>query len=95
MANILTQNPHIIDTAGAGTIIETPINVKKIRWVGATTAGHSCIVKDKNDNIFWESVAAGANYVEETDFTTYYTQSSVLQGLRVTTLGSGRLYIYH
>ena len=87
MANDLTKNPWQVDTA-AGTVLTTmKLRVKGVRWVGATTAGHTAIIHDQNSRIVWRSVATGANYVEsdliENDW----------DGLIVPTLASGILYI--
>ena len=92
MANDLTLNPLKIDTAG-NDLLTTPLRVRKIRWVGGTTAGHTAVIQDQNSNPFWSSVASAANYVEESDFSTDDSQRTVLNGLSVT-LGSGTLYIY-
>lgn len=94
MANSTTLNPLVIDTSGASAILTTPIRIRKIRWTGGTTAGHTAIVKDQNDNAFWESIASGSNYVEESDFSTIDSNSIRINGLKVTALGSGKLYIY-
>lgn len=94
MANNIQNNPLIIDTAGAGTLISTPFRIKKVRWVGGTTAGHEATITDQNGTVFWTSVAVGVNYVEETDFSTMDRARTVLNGLKVPTLGSGKLYIY-
>lgn len=95
MANVVTANPLIIDTAGAGNILSRELKINEIRWVGATTAGHSAVVRDKADRITWESVADAANYVEESHFFTITGEREFVQeGLRVTALGSGKLYIY-
>lgn len=94
MANDLTINPLRVDTAGAGAIVTTPIRIHKIRWTGATTAGHTAVIRDQNNNHFWSSVASGANYVEESDFSTDQLQRNVINGLIVPTLGSGVLHIY-
>ena len=94
MANDLTGNPLKIDTADPGAIITTDIKISKIRWVGATTAGHQAVVHDQNSNLFWESICPGDNYVEESDFTTTNQNKRTIHGLIVPTLGSGKLYIY-
>jgi len=94
MANNLTINPYVLDTPGGGTITTNVLHLKKLRWVGATAAGHQCVLTDQSGNVFWESFAAGANYVEETDFSTYNQKGNTLNGIRLTILGSGRLYLY-
>lgn len=92
MANDLTASPLIIDTASSTMLVEVPIFIKRIRWVGATTAGHQVIIQDVNGRVLWESVAAGANNVESE------SQDAVglwPTGFKVPTLGSGKLYIYY
>jgi hypothetical protein len=94
MANNVSRNPLVIDTAGGSPITTQQLRIRKLRWVGGSAAGHQAIVQDQFGNVFWESIAAGANYVEETDFSTDLTQRTVVSGLTVPTLGSGKLYIY-
>lgn len=95
MANDFTHYPLVIDTASGSVLTTTSYRIKKIRWVGATTAGHQAVIYDANSNLFWESVCPGANYVEESDFTWDDSQRNVLAGFRVPTLGSGKLEIYY
>lgn len=95
MANVLNQNPYVIDTASATVLLTVPIRIKKIRWVGGTTLNHTASIQDQNSNVFWESTCPGQSYVEETDFTTYDSQSAVMNGLKVPTLGSGKVFIYY
>ena len=87
MANDLTKRPWKVDTAAATVLSSDRLRVKGVRWVGATTAGHTAIIHDKNSRVVWSSVATGANYVEsdliENDW----------EGLIVPTLGSGILYL--
>lgn len=94
MANDLTKYPLVIDTASGSVLATYDIRVRKIRWVNGTTAGHQAVIQDQYGNLFWESYAAGANYVEESDFTCDWSQKNVLHGLKVPTLGSGKLEIY-
>lgn len=95
MANNLTFNPLRLDTASGSVLTTESYRVKKIRWVGGTTAGHQVILQDQHSNTLWETVASGSNYVEETDFTWNTTNTVVLSGIRLPTLGSGKLYIYY
>jgi hypothetical protein len=94
MANDITKWPLVIDTASGTAVLTSSLRIKKIRWVNATTAGHQASIQDQNGNIFWESIASGANYVEESDFSTEESHRPVLYGLKVPTLGSGKLYLY-
>ena len=87
MANDLTQDPLIIDTAAATVLSTNNLYIKSIRWVGATTAGHTAIIHDQASNVIWSSVASGANYVESEIVEQW------VNGLIVPTLASGVLYI--
>lgn len=87
MANDLTQDPYIIDTAAADVLSTNKLYIKSIRWVGGTTAGHTAVVRDQQSNTIWSSVASGANYVESEIIEQW------IDGLIVPTLASGVLYV--
>lgn len=88
MANVIS-NPIVIDTPGSGLIYNGEVKVQAFRWISASAvAGHGAIVKDRNDITKWESVASGPNY-EDVDHLEFS-----FNGLKVTALGSGVLYIY-
>lgn len=88
MANSATENPHIIDTAGASLVATGNTRIHNVRWVGATTAGHQAIIQDNAGRVVWESVAPAANYVEKDSI-----NREAIGGYKVPTLGSGKLYI--
>lgn len=94
MANLLGTHPLIIDTPSGTALLTEPIRIQKIRWIGATTAGHTAVVTDVNNNVFWESVASGANYVESEDWSNLRWERRVMNGLKVPTLASGKLELY-
>ena len=88
-ANSTTRSPIIVDTPGAGTILATSRRIVKVRWVGATTAGHTAVIQDSSDSRnVWESIAAGSNYVEDN------VMNIAVAGIKVPTLSSGKLYIH-
>ena len=89
MANDLTSNPWVIDTASATSLTTQRIKVKGVRWIGATTAGHTCVIQDDDSKVKWASVAPSSNYVEADT----PTNSTPWNGIKVPTLGSGTLYI--
>jgi len=76
---------RFVDGANPGTVL----NIKGIRWVGATTAGHACVITREDGLVYWESLASGANYVESDTIERQWQQN-----FKLTTLGSGRVYIY-
>lgn len=64
MANEFHDNYWILDTLG--TVSEEPVKIRAIRWVSAgAAAGHQIVLTDADGNTVWETVATGANYVEE------------------------------
>lgn len=68
-----------------------PLYVRTVRWVGATTLGHTAIIKDQNGVVKWESVAPGGSNVEAELMTG--NKGSYWDGFAVTALDSGKLYI--
>ena len=86
MANV-AGNPFKVDTASATAFLTTQVKVRGIRWVGATTAGHTVVLTDAAGVEKWASVANAANYVESD------TPSFSCLGLAAPTLASGILYI--
>ena len=91
MANQVTGNPWIIDTASGSAILTSMAQVRSFRWTGGTTAGHSCVVQDQNGKVVWDSFANGANFLDEKVFEERHGRT--VNGLIVPTLGSGKLYI--
>ena len=63
-----------------------------IRWRGATTAGHTCVISDSADVVLWSSVAGGVNNVEESDLGRKWTQGTT--GIKVI-MGSGTVDLYY
>lgn len=94
MANDITGNPLVIDTASASVITSYVFTAWAIRWVNGTTAGHTISVQDKNSKIKYATVASAANYVEESHLISPKSESLVFDGLLVPTLASGTIYIY-
>ena len=90
MANDITANPVIVDTAGTSALTSKTFIATKIRWVGATTAGHQAIVQDSSSVVKFKAEATGANYSESEHF----DPPLIFSGLIVPTLGSGTVYIY-
>jgi hypothetical protein len=88
-ANDTSISPWVLDTA-SGTAIQTGnIKVLCVRWVGATTAGHQAILTDNAGRVVWEEVAAGSNFS-----TSECMPLLFIGGIKLTTLGSGKVYLY-
>ncbi len=90
----LVTNPIVIDAASASVHTNYIFSAWMIRWVGATAAGHTISVQDKNGVVKYASEASGANYVEESHLVSPKNLSLLFDGLKVPTLGSGTIYIY-
>jgi hypothetical protein len=100
MANVINQNPLIIDTASATPFITGRIAIEKFRWIidSGSAGGDAVVVKDGVGKTVWEAVladvGASADVVlpEDSNFITPF----VTMGLAVTTLAAGtKLYIYY
>lgn len=62
--------------------------VKSMRWVGGSTAGHHCTVTDTAGNAVVDFICDAANFTD----VHYFVEE--FEGLIVTVLGSGTLYVY-
>lgn len=88
MANDLTQNPFVVDTAATTLLISNPVYMKTVRWVSeSSSAGDNVVIKDLESNVYLECTALGAN----TDKS--YLIERWVSGARVTTLDSGKVYL--
>lgn len=90
MANDTSTTPWILDTASATPITTETLRPRGIRWIGATTAGHECILQDQAGRRKWHSVAGGANHVEADDLNGI---DNLWDGVILATLGSGVVYL--
>lgn len=95
MANSITGNPLVIDTAAAAAITAYTFKAWMLRWVSpSASAGHTIVVQDRNGNVKYSTVATGSNYVEESHLVNPRNESLIFDGLIVPTLASGTIYIY-
>lgn len=93
---IIRNKVIIMTNSDVNTVISGTFHVNKVRWVYGQTAGDNVVLKDSNNNIWWETVASGTNYVESDDFSTHSERESgfPLNGIKATQLDSGTVYIY-
>ena len=64
MANDLSRRPWFLDTVAV--ITTDRVRIRKLRWLGGTTAGHACQVEDSNGEIIWRSLPNRANFIHQT-----------------------------
>ncbi len=63
MANTLTSNPLIINTAATIAVGNPtrPILARRIEWVGPATVGNTCVIADLGGNTIAEGICAVVN----------------------------------
>lgn len=88
MANALLGNPWIIDSTG--TLTADMVQVRGIRWIGASTNAHAAVITNTDGVVKWASQAATATLGTPEESLIPFPSG----GLKVPTLGSGKLYIY-
>jgi len=92
MANVISGQPIIIDTAAATVIISTQFRVQSIWWDNTAPANADIVtVKDKLGIVKWNQTLATGNLVPV--FATFYPWI-IFNGLIVSALTRGKLYIY-
>lgn len=91
----VTRKSYVITMTAASDEIATPLR-GTLRWVSkGATAGDDILVVQSSANggdgssTVWESMAAGANYKEESLPGQYYPH-----GIKVSVIDSGTLYFY-
>lgn len=93
MSNDLTTNPIVIDTPGTAVLLTSNLYVQSVRWVitASGTAGEQAVITDKDSKVVWEAVntLTGGFFDEEAQLDMH----KPWKGLRVPTLGHGKLYI--
>lgn len=77
-----------VTSAGSTLIYDSSLDVMAIRFTGATTAGHQCVIQGSDNEELWRSVAGGANYTELDG-----VKRKWKNGFKVTTLDSGQVIV--
>lgn len=91
MANVLRQSPWILDTAGAATLWPSRFAPSKVVWSGPTTVAHVLELTDVNGKVLLHLVCEVAGGSQQVTF----PRGQYWNGLKLPTLGSGTVYIYH
>lgn len=95
MANDFFENQFILDTPSVNLIKQSLaynapfLRIKGIRWIGTGAAGDACVIQAANNKVYWEAVAGLTNYA-----ITDTIERMWQQDFKLTTLTSGRVYIY-
>lgn len=91
MANSVSSYPLVVDTVTDVSLVSKLFNALVIRWTSGSVAD-TCVLKDKDGNVRWQSVGTIANNVQESNFPSDHPLT--FNGLSVTTLGTGTVFIY-
>lgn len=96
MANNLNFNPWLLDTTSSTAVVTYDLVIQKLRVSSMTATSGLFQVTDQYNNVIWEGVAGAASYTEESDFNHMRTgQGYLAHGLKLTSLSSGKLFVYH
>lgn len=92
MANVVTGNPFILDTATDAVVFSGDFWASMI-YVSSAGSADTFSLDDKNDNEKW---AATSNVLDGSLAPTVFPPTKPLHfnGLKVPTLGGGRVFIY-
>ena len=91
MANKLTTNPIVLDTAGATSAIAIPLGIQAIVWDNPGAAGAQCVLHDAaGGNVIWQCTAQAQYVGGRIEF----PRALRVAGLYLTTLGSGTVLVY-
>lgn len=92
MANTITCNPLIIDTAATITF-NRPLLCKEIDWVGAATVGNAAVITDLAGNIRAQGKAAVVNAV--INLWSGPAKLTLKSPFIISTINSGQLMIWY
>lgn len=84
-----TNNGYLVKCTAASDEVTGQFRVTTIRWVNGSTADHQCIVTDSDDNVVFDSVADGPNFI---DIHPIFRQ---MNGIKISTLDSGNVFVYY
>ena len=84
----VTDNGYVIKMTAQSDTLDKNFYAGYIRWVGATNTGHTCVLKDGSGNELFYSEADGGRFID------IHPLCRWVEGLELTTLGSGTLYVY-
>ena len=90
MANVVSSSPFIIDTATDTAIFTDDFQLFAIAWTSGSTDGIS--IQDKDGVVKYASAGTVAGHSERF---TFPSEAPVrFNGLKVPTLGTGKVYLY-
>ncbi|OHB71859.1 MAG: hypothetical protein A2W23_06320 [Planctomycetes bacterium RBG_16_43_13] len=82
-----SSDPIILEVPSTTILFDSRLYIKEIKWVRATTAGHTVVLQNRNGRTLWASEAAGDNFVD------IFLYEGWVEGLSIPTLASGKVYV--
>lgn len=94
MANDITQNPIILDSAGSSVVTSSFLRVVAVVWNSGASgvAGDQCLLKDKSGKVKVDlalNIAKGSEYLVFPD-----NHPLLMHGIIATTITHGTVYVY-
>lgn len=89
MANDLTQNPYVLDTAAAITVGTTPVSIMGFVF-RATNATNSVVIHDNNGNLLLTLSAPANNEC----VVVMFPEPLIVRGLTINAITNGILHIF-
>jgi hypothetical protein len=80
---------NIFEVTSSTDVISRTMNLASCRWIGATTAGHTCEVTDSSGNPIFKSEANGANFIDGWVF-----GKKTVDGIKFVSMQSGLMQFY-
>lgn len=81
------SDPIILEVPSTTVLFTSRLYIKSIRWVDATTAGHTAVLAGKGGRTFFASEASGDNFIDS------FLYEGWVEGLQIPTLASGKVYL--
>lgn len=77
-----------------GTVCATEISILAIHYAAGTTAGHTAVLTDGQDNPICTLSCGGNGFTDHIDLSHFPIPARSWKGLKVATLGSGVVTIF-
>lgn len=96
MANDITTNPLVLDTAAATAIVSNLIKITALKWTvdNAGADNDTCVLSDKNGKVVYEEILNVATNGTLQAPPMNFAPPLKVNGLIMTTLSGGKLYVY-
>ena len=93
MANVITGNPIICDTAAATVVVSTQFLVQAILWDPGTSGANAdvCTITDKNGVVKYNATLLTGNLIPSPMI---FPVPVLFDGIKLTAITHGKAYVY-